>query len=334
MPNLTFAIIGCQHLHIQEFVEEMLKMGHCCKGIYEESNVRLRKKISDKFNLPVFHSIEDVLNERLDIVGSASVNKEKIEVIERCEKLGIHVMVDKPIIHSEETFTRLKKVLSRGSIQVGMMLTERFQPHFMELKRMIDNDMFGKITHLSLRKPHKLSKDFREEWFFKKEQSGGIIMDLCIHDFDLIRWLTQKEVTSISGYMSKNILFEYPDFFDLVQLQVLLDEEIPVQLYADWHTPSASWTWGDGRVFITGTKGCAELRLQGDPYISSDPLLIYTSHEQQTRIIDLPNISTNISEDFVSRLKGEPHFITHKDILMATLATLKADRCAIRVGCK
>ncbi|WP_261131561.1 Gfo/Idh/MocA family protein [Bacillus sp. Marseille-Q3570] len=326
MSKLTFAIIGCRHFHIQDFIKEMLDMGHHCSGIYEDRNIHLRTKISDKFQLPIFNRLEDLFTEDLDIVGCASKNSEKITIVELCEKHGINIMVDKPIITSDEGYERLKSVIEREKIQVGLMLTERFQPIFMTLKNMIQTECFGEITHISMRKPHRLSKESREEWFFEKNLSGGIIIDLCIHDFDLLRWLTNKEITTLQGYMTKNFLNEYPDFYDTASLHVLLDDELPVQLYVDWHTPSASWTWGDGRVFITGTKGCAELRLQGDPFISNESLLLFTSHEQKTQLIECPKSSLNVSNDFIARTKGEDCSITHEDILKASKLTLEADR--------
>ncbi|MGP4079098.1 Gfo/Idh/MocA family protein [Pseudalkalibacillus sp. R45] len=331
MSEFTFAIIGCRHFHIQDFIQEMLELGHHCAGIYEDTNIHLSTSISEKFQIPIFDRLEDLLARDLDIIGCASKNSAKIDIIEFCENNGIHVMVDKPIITSEEGYERLNTIIDNGKIQVGVMLTERFQPIFMTLKDMIQSDQFGDITHISMRKPHRLAKESREEWFFNKDESGGIIIDLSIHDFDLLRWLTKKEITTIQGYMTKNMLDEYPDFFDTASMQVLLDDNLPVQLYVDWHTPSASWTWGDGRVFITGTKGCAELRLQGDPYITKDSLFLFTAHKQTTQIIQCPQPSANVSTDFIARIKDEQGSITHEDILIASKLTLEADRIVTKI---
>jgi predicted dehydrogenase len=67
---------------------------------------------------------------------------------------------------------------------------------------------------------------------------------LFIHDFDLLRWLSGQEIVESDGFMAKNILPEYPDFYDTANLSVMLDGNILAQLYADWHNPEKSWTWG------------------------------------------------------------------------------------------
>ncbi|OCA85969.1 hypothetical protein A8F94_14070 [Bacillus sp. FJAT-27225] len=332
MKPYRFAVVGCRHFHILEFIDEMIKLGHQFAGIYESENSSYRDTITNKYLVKSFGSLNDLLPENLDIVVCSDINSRKIDVVEWCEKHRIHIMADKPIVTSFEQYERLERVMSRNHIQVGMMLTERFQPVFQTLKRLMDERRFGDITHISVKKPHRLGKAKREPWFFSKSLSGGIVVDLLIHDFDLLRWLTGMEATKINGYMTKNILPEYEDFYDVASFSVLLTNRLPVQLYADWHTPSSSWTWGDGRVFITGTEGCAELRLQGDPFIEKQSLLLYGSHQEALQKIALQQPDSGLAADFIYRIEGNAHSITHQAILDATMDTLQADAQAIKIN--
>jgi len=151
---------------------------------------------------------------------------------------------------------------------------------------------------------------------------------LFIHDFDLLRWLTGKEVKSITGYMAKNILPEYPSFFDTAGLQVIMEDGLAVQLYADWFTPEKSWTWGDGRIFAVGTKGTIEIRLEGDPLVAKDVLYLQVTSEQELTAIEEGRIPITITEDFLNRVRGENSILQHEDIIAATEATIRADECA------
>jgi predicted dehydrogenase len=327
-----FAVIGFRHFHILEFIDEMIALGHQFVGILEVENEAYRDKVVEKYQVKKFDSVQDLLRDSIDIVGCADINVRKMDVIECCEQNGIHIMVDKPAVTTLKQYGRLEKVLTANRIQVGMMLTERFQPVFQTLKSFIDQKKFGDITHISMRKPHRLGSK-REAWFFSKSLSGGIIVDLLVHDFDLLRWLTGKKVTHLQGYTMKNSLPEYEDFYDTASLSVLLDNKLPVQLYTDWHTPSASWTWGDGRVFITGTKGCAELRLQGDPFIEKQSLFFYGNHQAPIEKIPLQQQQDdNLTADFLNRIQGKTHMITHQSILNATLDTLLADAKVIKIN--
>jgi predicted dehydrogenase len=321
----TFSIIGCQHGHIGIFIQEMLELGHRCAGIYEAENLALAKALSEQFRVPLVSDLEELLNDGVEIVGCAAINNEKIDIIELCEKHGKHIMVDKPAVTNRNGLDRLKGVIERGRIQIGMLLTERFRSSVYTMKKLIDEGSLGEIVHISMRKPHRLNPEARPQWHFSKKQNGGIVIDLLIHDFDLLRWLTGKEISSVEGYMAKHILPEHPGFYDTAGLQVLMEGQILGQLYADWYNPRKSWTWGDCRIFVTGTEGMIELRLEGDPLAGRNELLLKVTNNEELESLALEEAPVCISQDFLRRLAGGGALINHNDILLATEATIEAD---------
>lgn len=325
---MTFSIIGCEHEHISIFIEEMLELGHECAGIYEAENKALLESVAEKYNLPIAEDKEMLLSNNVDMVGSSAINNQKIDIIELCEERGKHIMVDKPAVTNREDYKRLQAVIDRGQIEVGMLLTERYRPAFSTLKRYIDEQRLGKIINIGIRKPHKLKPSTRPAWHFSKEQGGGIVIDLFVHDFDLLRWLTGDEIRGFDGMVTKNMLPEYPTFYDAAAVQVLLKDNTIAQLYADWHTPEASKTYGDGRIFVVGTEGYAELRLSGDPLITDETLMLFVTHEKEYERVELDTLQATISEDFLQRIEGKQAGITHQDILAASIATIEADENA------
>ncbi|ACX63499.1 MULTISPECIES: Gfo/Idh/MocA family protein [Paenibacillus] len=323
-----FGIIGCQHAHIGMFIEEMLALGYECAGVYEPDNQTLARTLADRYGLELTGDRESMLaDEGVGIIGCAAINDEKMDVMELCELHGKPVMIDKPAVTDRAGLIRLRGLLDRGRIEVGMMLTERFRPSIHTVHGMIRAGELGDIIHISMRKPHRLNPETRPAWHFDRAQSGGIINDLFVHDFDLLRWLTGREVETSSGYLAKHILPEYPTFYDAAGVQVFMAGGITAQLYADWHTPAGSWTWGDGRIFITGTRGIAEIRLEGDPLLSNDEVALVIT-DQELRSLPLTAPAFSLSQDFLNRVAGEAGLITHDDIYKASEATVMADEGA------
>ncbi|TMV49425.1 Gfo/Idh/MocA family oxidoreductase [Paenibacillus mesophilus] len=325
MNERQFSIIGCQHAHIGIFISEMMELGYSCAGIYEEEHNGLSRTLADKFGISLTRDKEKLLGDSVDVVGCAAINDEKIDVIELCESRGKHVMVDKPAAVSPDGLQRLKSVIDRGNIQIGMLLTERFHPAIYTLKKQIERGALGDIVTVGMRKPHRLDAASRPEWFFSKRQSGGILIDLLVHDFDLLRWLTGKEIESVGGYVGKTIMPEHPSFYNSASVQVLMEDGIVAQLYADWHSPVGGWTWGDGRIFVTGTESFVELRLHGDPLVGRDPVVIRSTNGESVDTLPALQPPCTITEDFLRRIGGEDSIITHEDILKATEATTRAD---------
>lgn len=324
-----YSIIGCQHAHITMFIEEMQELGYTCAGVYEKGDRTAALRISERYGIPFVEELEDALLPEVSIVGSSGVNSEKIDIVELCERRGKHVMLDKPAATDRSALNRLAGVMERGQIRVGMLLSERFRPATQTLKRMIEAGELGSIVNVSFRKPHRLRPESRPIWFFDKQKSGGIIIDLLVHDFDLIRWLTGKEVVSLQSIMTKTILPEHPTFYDAACAQLQLEGGAFAQMYADWYTPDKSWTWGDCRIFVSGTKGCAELRLNGDPSAAAnDELLLSITAEEAFARKELDRVTASLSADFVGGLEGKPTVLSQHDVWMASLLAIEADERA------
>lgn len=324
MRKRKFAIIGCEHAHIEIFMQEMLALGHESTGIYEPNNTQLAKFFADKYQIPLVNDQMQLLQD-VELVGSSAINNEKIDIIERCEQLGKHIMVDKPAVTNRRDYERLQAVMKRGKIEIGMLLTERFHPAVYTLKQQIDQGVLGELVSIGMRKPHLLNPSKRPAWFFSKERCGGILIDLLIHDYDLLRWFTGSDVIQSEGYMAKRTLPEFPDFYDTASVQVLMEGNVTAQLHADWFTPSQSWTWGDGRIFLTGTEGFAELRLSGDPFVSDKALVLLTTNSKAPTPVVLQQPRETITGDFLLRIESKPSLLTSKDIVLATRATIQAD---------
>lgn len=329
--TIRFALYGCQHGHIATFVDEMMAEGAKCAGIYEPERNALARSLAQKHGIPLLDSADALQDESIRIIGSSAVNGDKIDVIEWCERHGKHVMLDKPAVTGRDGLDRLEAVAGRERIQIGLLLTERFRPATAALKREIDAGTLGRIVGITMRKPHRLSPASRHAWHFSKERNGGIIIDLFVHDFDLLRWLTGQEIASVNSLMAKHILPEHLTFYDTACAQVLLDGGTMAQLYTDWHTPERSWTWGDCRLFVTGTEGCAELRLNGDPSCDANGELYYriTHGEPFIRVEPEPGpVKVTITRDFLNRIEGKASLLTHRDIIATSRATVLADENA------
>ncbi|MGI6704789.1 MAG: Gfo/Idh/MocA family protein [Clostridia bacterium] len=322
---MRFGILGCQHAHIEMFVQEMLQLGHTFIGIWEEDPV-LAAPMAQKYQVPLFEEKAQLFEGEPEVVGTSAINDAKIDLIEECSNRGIHVMADKPIVTSRADFLRLERIMDQGQIEVGLMLTERFNPPIYTLWRRIQEGDLGKLVSLTITKPHKLQKAKRPRWHFSKEQNGGILIDLLIHDFDLLRWFTGSELEYCSGYLKKTAHPEFPDFYDSVHLLVRMRNKVVASLEADWWMPDSHWTWGDGRIFCVGTEGRAEIRTTGDFLVDRQPFGTLVTKDGKTERLPLQAPDRTLTEDFIKRITGEGESIlTGEDILEATRASILAD---------
>lgn len=330
---MKFGILGYRHSHIEDFVQEMLHLGHEFLGVCEKES-DLAKPLAHSYGVPLFTEEEQLFSLKPDIIGTSAINSHKISVIESCRDHGVHIMADKPLVTNMKDYTRLAEIIKEGSINIGMMLTERFNPSIYTLHYMIKEGRLGKLVNISIMKPHKLNAKARSEWHFSKKDNGGLIIDLLVHDFDLLRWLTESEIGECTGYIKKVGNKDYPSFYDSTQLAVRMENNITATLETDWWIPDLYRNYGDGRIFCVGTKGRVEVRTVEDlTDPERRPLLIFMDSDGSCTVCPALIPLVTITEDFINRIHGKKNcIITHSDILKCTYATLIADQDAKVIG--
>jgi predicted dehydrogenase len=109
------------------------------------------------------------------------------EWTERALAAGKHVFVEKPIALTAEDAEAMIQAARRSAriFMVGLVL--RFWPEYVELQRQVASGELGRPLSVST---HRLSPPIDwNEWMADPDQSGGVPVDMLVHDFDQMNWL-------------------------------------------------------------------------------------------------------------------------------------------------
>jgi scyllo-inositol 2-dehydrogenase (NAD+) len=141
------------------------------------------------------------------------------EVVVAVASAGKHIFCEKPTaLTLRETDEMIAAVEQAGVMfQVGFM--RRFDDACAEAKRRIDADEIGQpVTIRSIgRDPHRTSLEFANP-----AVSGGLILDMGIHDFDLLRWYMDDEVERVYSEAASLVYPELLDVGDIDNAQIVL----------------------------------------------------------------------------------------------------------------
>lgn len=131
-------------------------------------------------------------DDKVDAVIIATPTSTHGELIRKAAEAGKHIFVEKPLALSLQETEEAMRVIARHNVmcQVGFM--RRFDPAYAEAKRQIAAGAIGKPIYFKgvSRDPGAPPPQFIE-------QSGGIFLDMSIHDYDIARFLMGAEVTSV-----------------------------------------------------------------------------------------------------------------------------------------
>lgn len=111
---------------------------------------------------------------------------------------GYPVFCEKPIgLDIDEVLAVKKQVDDTPNAFVMLGMMRRYDPSYRYAKELVDSGEIGAVTYMrsySIDPANQLSDFIR---FAKNHNSGGIFLDMGIHDIDLIRWFTQQEVEQV-----------------------------------------------------------------------------------------------------------------------------------------
>lgn len=149
-------------------------------------------------------------DDTIDAVVIVTPTSTHAEMITKAAQNGKHIFVEKPLTQKVDEADKVIEVVNKNKVscQVGFM--RRFDPAYVEAKKRITAGDIGKPIYFK-----GVSRDGNvpPEEFIK--YSGGIFLDVAIHDYDIARFLMDDEVHSIQS--TGNIIMESNRFMEKYQ---------------------------------------------------------------------------------------------------------------------
>ena len=333
MP-VVFGIVGCRHGHVFSLIKELLSAPNTeCAGVFDSDQDSLRA-VTSRFPVRAAASETELLdNPDVTLIGTAEINRKKAPLILNALSAGKHVIADKPLCTSLHELNAIERTATEKSLKIGLMLTERFGPANRRMKQLVSDGFVGHVANVMCWRPHRLGRATRPDWMFVDDLYGGILVDLAVHDADIIRWLTGGNFLEVTAYQYNMGNPADTDFSDIGVMLGRLSTGATGFVRTDWFTPATSPVHGDTRFLVTGTTGMIEVRTSGDLWggeIGKEPQVLFISDTQPATRFDGIGPERPLVHDFLRSITdGRPAEITTADVFEATRTTLMA-----RLSCK
>ena len=163
-------------------------------GFYDPDD-QVAAEVTSKYGLKRFSSADELVD-AADVIDVVAPTNFHFQLCEKAIRKGKHVFVEKPLANTMDEARQLVKLAKEAGIKFQVGHVERFNPAFLAIKGMDLNPMFIEV--------HRLAQ------FNPRGTEVSVILDLMIHDIDIILSIVKSDVKSISA-SGVGVMTETPD---------------------------------------------------------------------------------------------------------------------------
>ncbi|KKG00518.1 oxidoreductase [Methanosarcina mazei] len=227
--------MGQNHVRIYSEME-----GVELAGISDVDQKRV-EAMAVQFNTKGFTDYNEMFAEGLDAVSVVVPTKLHKQVVLDALEAGLNVLVEKPIADTLENADLMIEAAKKAGKILMVGHIERFNPAVIKLKELIDSEILGKVVSISTRRVGPYNPRIRDV---------GVILDIGVHDIDIISYLYGRRVNHVYAVAGADI----HSFEDHASIILRMDHEFAGVVETNWLTPHKI-----RKLTAIGIKGVAYL---------------------------------------------------------------------------
>ncbi|MBJ2173016.1 Gfo/Idh/MocA family oxidoreductase [Aureibaculum sp. A20] len=191
---LKVGVLGAGHLgkiHLKLLQESK---EYDLVGFYD-ADIENAKKVSEEFGYKFFPTVTELID-AVEVIDIVTPTLSHFNCAKEAITKGKHIFIEKPITHSVQEAEAIRTLASKYHVKGQVGHVERFNPAFTAVKDSIKNPMFIEA--------HRLAE------FNPRGTDVPVVLDLMIHDIDIILSVVDSEVKNVYA-SGVSVISETPD---------------------------------------------------------------------------------------------------------------------------
>ncbi len=334
--EFVFAATNLDHGHIYGMCNGLIEAGGELKWVYDADASRAEAFAQKYPGVSIASSLETILEDGdVQLVAAAAITSLRGPLGVRVMRSGKHYFTDKAPFTTLEQLEEARVAAAETGKKYAVYYSERLHVESaIHAGELIEQGAIGRVVQVIGLGPHRLNAPSRPDWFFKKEQYGGILCDIGSHQVEQFLYFTGNKDAKVAGSKVANYAAkDYPELEDFGDMTLIGENGATGYFRVDWLTPNGLGTWGDGRTLILGTEGYIELRKYID--VGREPegdqlYLVNGEGERHMKLngkVGFPYFGALI----LDILNGTENAMTQEHTFKAAELSLIAQRDAVRV---
>mgnify|MGYP000877122820 CR=1 FL=1 len=160
-------------------------------------NVAAAQELAEKLHIPhVYSDYKKIMEDpTIDAVAICSSTNTHADLMIEAAAAGKHIFCEKPVDHSLAKIDKAIAAVNKAGVKCQIGFNRRFDPNFKKLRDLVKEGKIGdlQILRITSRDPAPPPAEY-------VKTSGGMFLDMTIHDFDMARYLSDSEVEEVSTF--------------------------------------------------------------------------------------------------------------------------------------
>jgi len=204
-----------------------------------DQNGAMAASIARRYGTTAYPDFRQMLDEQKpDAVTIAVPTAFHLDVAREVIQRGIHLLVEKPIAASMAEGKEIIRLAKENRVRLMIGHIERFNPAVIALKEHLAKGEMGRVFEIDAR---------RQGPFPARIADVGVVIDLAVHDLDIMRYITGSEIVRVYAETERRIHSAHEDL--LAGLVRLKDGSVGT-LTINWLTPTKI-----RELYVTGESG-------------------------------------------------------------------------------
>lgn len=217
---MKYALIGCGRIspnHLEAAINNNLEIVGLCDIIPENIDKLLNKLNIDVNKYKKYTNYKEMLEkEKPELVAIATESGKHAAIALECLDAGVNLIIEKPIALSLEDADKIIEKANKKGLVVCANHQNRFNKSIQKIRQALEEKKFGKMLYGTAHIRWNRGIDYYTQapWRGTWAQDGGALMNQCIHNIDLLRWMMGDNIEEVCAY-TDNLNHNYIEAEDL-----------------------------------------------------------------------------------------------------------------------
>ena len=205
---MKYALIGCGRIspnHVVAALNNHLEIAALCDIVPDNMKDKMlkHKLPAEVAQYTDYHKLLEEV--KPELVAIATESGKHAQIALDCIDAGCNLIIEKPIALSLKDADEIIKRAREKNVKVCACHQNRFNKSVQKIREAIEMQRFGRLYYgtAHIRWARDYEYYARAKWRGTWEQDGGALMNQCIHDIDLLRWMMGDEVEEVIGFTDR-----------------------------------------------------------------------------------------------------------------------------------